>query len=52
MVGLFINTLPAVVDVDPDASIGEVIGRAQSDKIKVLDHQYLSLPAIAGPPAG
>ncbi|GAB08128.2 putative non-ribosomal peptide synthetase, partial [Gordonia amarae NBRC 15530] len=55
MVGLFINTLPAVVDVDPAVSIGEVIGKVQADKITVLDHQYLSLPAIAaaaGKPVG
>ncbi|MFE0750411.1 amino acid adenylation domain-containing protein, partial [Gordonia sp. NPDC058843] len=46
MVGLFINTLPAVVDVDPDATIGEVLGRLQADKTAVLDHQHIGLPEI------
>nr|WP_064569436.1 non-ribosomal peptide synthetase [Gordonia sp. LAM0048] len=46
MVGLFINTLPAVVDVDPDATIAEVLGRLQSDKTAVLDHQHIGLPEI------
>ncbi|MBD0024588.1 condensation domain-containing protein, partial [Gordonia sp. (in: high G+C Gram-positive bacteria)] len=47
MVGLFINTLPAVVDVDPSATIAQVLRRVQSDKVKVLDYQHLSLPDIA-----
>jgi len=46
MVGLFINTLPAVVDVDPDATIAEVLGRLQADKTAVLDHQHIGLPEI------
>ncbi|WP_338855634.1 amino acid adenylation domain-containing protein [Gordonia hongkongensis] len=46
MVGLFINTLPAVVDVDPEATIAEVLGRLQSDKTAVLDHQHIGLPEI------
>ncbi|WP_062393756.1 non-ribosomal peptide synthetase [Gordonia phthalatica] len=46
MVGLFINTLPAVVDVDPEATIGEVLRRLQDDKVRVLDHQHLALPEI------
>ncbi|QHN36337.1 amino acid adenylation domain-containing protein [Gordonia pseudamarae] len=47
MVGLFINTLPAVVDVDPDASVARVLATVQDDKIAVLDHQHLSLPEIS-----
>ncbi|WP_344716283.1 amino acid adenylation domain-containing protein, partial [Gordonia defluvii] len=46
MVGLFINTLPAVVDVDPDATIGEVLDRIQTAKVSVLDHQHVSLSEI------
>ncbi|MDL9937936.1 non-ribosomal peptide synthase/polyketide synthase, partial [Gordonia sp. ABSL1-1] len=55
MVGLFINTLPAVVDVDPSATIAEVLARVQSDKVSVLDHQQIPLPdlmalaAVSGP---
>ncbi|WP_287384606.1 non-ribosomal peptide synthetase, partial [Gordonia sp. (in: high G+C Gram-positive bacteria)] len=46
MVGLFINTLPAVVDVDPSASIAQVLAAVQDDKVAVLDYQHLSLPDI------
>ncbi|MFT3661300.1 MAG: amino acid adenylation domain-containing protein [Gordonia sp. (in: high G+C Gram-positive bacteria)] len=48
MIGLFINTLPVVVDVDPARSIGEVIERLQTDKVKTLDHQHLSLAELNG----
>ncbi|WP_062393759.1 non-ribosomal peptide synthetase [Gordonia phthalatica] len=47
MIGLFINTLPAVVDVDPTSTVAEVLERIQADKVAVLDHQHLSLPEIA-----
>ncbi|MDL9939034.1 condensation domain-containing protein, partial [Gordonia sp. ABSL1-1] len=46
MVGLFINTLPAVVDVDPAVSVLDVLTRVQSDKVAVLDHQHLGLSDI------
>ncbi|MCH5644318.1 amino acid adenylation domain-containing protein [Gordonia sp. ABSL49_1] len=46
MVGLFINTLPVVVDVDPDATVGQVLRGLQADKVRVLDHQHLTLPEI------
>ncbi len=46
MVGLFINTLPVVVDVDPDATLAAVASALQDDKTAVLDHQHLGLPEI------
>ncbi|WYY18776.1 non-ribosomal peptide synthase/polyketide synthase [Gordonia malaquae] len=46
IVGLFINTLPVVVDVDPTASIADVISRLQAAKVSVLDHQHLGLPEL------
>nr|WP_053777914.1 condensation domain-containing protein [Gordonia sp. NB41Y] len=46
MVGLFINTLPVVVDVDPDRSVRDVLARLQSDKVAVLDHQQIGLPDL------
>nr|WP_211600673.1 non-ribosomal peptide synthetase [Gordonia effusa] len=54
IVGLFINTLPVVVDVDPAATIAEVLAKLQSDKVSVLDHQHVGLSEImvdAGVPA-
>ncbi|MBE7194370.1 MAG: amino acid adenylation domain-containing protein, partial [Gordonia polyisoprenivorans] len=47
MVGLFINTLPAVVDVDPDVSMAHILDTIQSSKIAVLDHQHIGLPDLA-----
>ncbi|MFC9981693.1 amino acid adenylation domain-containing protein, partial [Gordonia sp. NPDC127522] len=51
MVGLFINTVPSVVDVDPNAAIGDVLAAMQADKVAVLDHQHVGLAdltALAG----
>ncbi|MEZ5210150.1 MAG: non-ribosomal peptide synthase/polyketide synthase [Gordonia sp. (in: high G+C Gram-positive bacteria)] len=47
MIGLFINTLPAVVDVDPDQTIGEALEHLRADKVAVLDYQHMSLSEIA-----
>ncbi|WP_185981988.1 non-ribosomal peptide synthetase [Gordonia rubripertincta] len=46
MVGMFINTIPAVVDVDPDATVLDVLTTIQNDKVKVLDHQQIGLPML------
>ncbi|MDR2281012.1 MAG: condensation domain-containing protein, partial [Gordonia sp. (in: high G+C Gram-positive bacteria)] len=46
MIGLFINTLPAVVDVDPDRSVADVLAAMQHDKVSVLDHQQIGLSAL------
>ena len=53
-VGLFINTLPAVVDVDPAKTVEDVLTTMQADKVAVLDYQHIGLPelaALAGQPA-
>ncbi|WP_167330277.1 non-ribosomal peptide synthetase, partial [Gordonia namibiensis] len=46
MVGMFINTIPAVVDVNPDATVVDVLTAVQNDKVKVLDHQQIGLPRL------
>ncbi|NLE78878.1 MAG: amino acid adenylation domain-containing protein, partial [Rhodococcus sp.] len=46
MVGLFINTLPVVVDVDPEISVEQMLRRLQANKVKVLDHQHIGLPEL------
>uniref|UniRef100_UPI0010F502A8 non-ribosomal peptide synthetase n=1 Tax=Gordonia sp. GAMMA TaxID=2502241 RepID=UPI0010F502A8 len=46
MVGLFINTLPAVVDVDPQSSVLDILADVQAKKVTVLDHQHLGLSDI------
>ncbi|WP_353507209.1 amino acid adenylation domain-containing protein [Gordonia sp. ABSL1-1] len=52
MVGLFINTLPAVVDVDPRATVAQLLVGVQADKVAVLDHQHLELSEILAIGAG
>ena len=46
MVGLFINTLPVVVDVDPDAACTAVLDQMHKHKLAVLDHQHLGLAEL------
>ncbi|MEU9379302.1 amino acid adenylation domain-containing protein [Streptomyces sp. NPDC048255] len=46
MVGLFINTLPVRVRLDPAESLGGIISRLQEQQIEVMDHQFLSLTDI------
>ena len=46
MVGLFINTVPAVVDVNPTASVADVLAAIQADKVRVLDHQHMGLAEL------
>ncbi|UPW15718.1 amino acid adenylation domain-containing protein [Gordonia amicalis] len=47
IVGLFINTLPVAVDVDPRATVADVMGRLQRAKTAVLDHHHIGLAEIA-----
>ncbi|WP_353507227.1 amino acid adenylation domain-containing protein, partial [Gordonia sp. ABSL1-1] len=46
LVGLFINTLPVVVDLAPETPIGDVLEQMQAQKVSVLDHQHIGLPEI------
>ncbi|WP_159067541.1 non-ribosomal peptide synthetase [Gordonia iterans] len=47
MVGLFINTLPVVVDIDPSVTFREMLAALQRDKVRVLDHHHIGLPDLA-----
>ncbi|MFI5777109.1 amino acid adenylation domain-containing protein [Nocardia sp. NPDC051570] len=47
MIGLFINTVPALLVVDRDASVVEQCRRAQREQAAMRDSGYLSLSAIA-----
>ncbi|MEE4543002.1 amino acid adenylation domain-containing protein [Streptomyces sp. V4-01] len=46
MVGLFINTLPVRVRLDPHESVAALLGRVQQEQIRLLDHQHASLADI------
>ncbi|MBN0975540.1 amino acid adenylation domain-containing protein, partial [Gordonia sp. BP-119] len=46
MIGLFINTLPVRVTVDPGLTLTELITRIQSEQAALLDHHHLGLAEI------
>lgn len=46
MIGLFINTIPVVVEVRRDRSIEDALTRLQADNTRLLDHHYLELSQI------
>ncbi|MFJ5812233.1 amino acid adenylation domain-containing protein, partial [Streptomyces sp. NPDC093093] len=43
MVGLFINTLPVRVTLDPAETLGALLERLQTQQASLMDHQYLGL---------
>ncbi|MBN0973497.1 MULTISPECIES: non-ribosomal peptide synthetase [unclassified Gordonia (in: high G+C Gram-positive bacteria)] len=46
MLGLFINTLPVRVRLDPSETIAGLLTRIQDEQAKMLDHHYVGLPEI------
>ncbi|MGF1426922.1 amino acid adenylation domain-containing protein [Kitasatospora sp. LaBMicrA B282] len=46
MVGLFINTLPLRLRLDPAESLAELLGRLQGEQAGLLEHQHLGLAEI------
>ncbi|GAB2677882.1 non-ribosomal peptide synthetase [Nocardia goodfellowii] len=46
MVGLFINTLPVRVRLDPAERVADLLGRLQSEQARLLDHQQVGLAEI------
>ncbi|MDI9894479.1 amino acid adenylation domain-containing protein [Rhodococcus sp. IEGM 1381] len=46
MVGLFINTLPARVRLDPNESVGELVARVRAEQAQLLDIGFVPLSEI------
>ncbi|MBD0322077.1 MAG: AMP-binding protein, partial [Aldersonia sp.] len=46
MIGLFINTLPVRVQLDPRESVAELLRRVQLEQAALLDHQHVGLTDI------
>ncbi|MGB3171783.1 MAG: amino acid adenylation domain-containing protein, partial [Rhodococcus sp. (in: high G+C Gram-positive bacteria)] len=46
MIGLFINTLPVRISLDPAEPIGDLVDRVQAEQASLLDHHYLGLTDI------
>ncbi|MFE3293293.1 amino acid adenylation domain-containing protein, partial [Rhodococcus sp. NPDC059234] len=55
MIGLFINTVPVRIRLDPAETLGALLDRVQAEQSSLLDHHHLGLTDIqraAGPGAG
>ncbi len=46
MIGLFINTVPVVADVDPRQTLAGLIGELHRARARMLDHQFVGLGDI------
>ncbi|SCF49033.1 non-ribosomal peptide synthase domain TIGR01720/amino acid adenylation domain-containing protein [Micromonospora matsumotoense] len=46
MIGLFINTVPVRVRIDPAEPAGDLLARLQDEQAALMEHQYLSLADI------
>ncbi|MGH3674039.1 MAG: condensation domain-containing protein, partial [Pseudonocardiaceae bacterium] len=46
MVGLFINTVPVRLRLEPAQAVGTALRRLQDEQTRLLDHQHLSLTEI------
>ncbi|MGQ4615732.1 amino acid adenylation domain-containing protein [Nocardia sp. R7R-8] len=45
-IGLFINTLPVRVRLDPAEQVADLLARVQREQARLMDHQHVGLPAI------
>ncbi|MEV6058663.1 amino acid adenylation domain-containing protein [Nocardia asteroides] len=46
MVGLFINTVPVRVSLDPAEKVTDLLARVQAEQARLMDHQHVGLAAI------
>ncbi|WP_243407604.1 non-ribosomal peptide synthetase, partial [Frankia canadensis] len=46
VVGLFLNTVPVRVRLDPNEPVGDLLRRVAADRLDLLDHEYLGLGDI------
>ncbi|SCF49039.1 amino acid adenylation domain-containing protein, partial [Micromonospora matsumotoense] len=46
MIGLFINTIPVRVTLDPAAPVATVLRRLQDGQVRLMEHQHLGLAEI------
>ncbi|WP_203735700.1 non-ribosomal peptide synthetase, partial [Paractinoplanes durhamensis] len=50
MVGMLLNTVVVRVRWQPGDTVLDLLTRLQDEQSRLLDHQYLSLPELPGPP--
>ncbi|WP_067903435.1 non-ribosomal peptide synthetase [Nocardia vaccinii] len=46
MIGLFINTVPVRVRLDPAERVVDLLARVQAEQARLMDHQHIGLAAI------
>ncbi|GLZ40763.1 hypothetical protein Acsp05_43870 [Actinokineospora sp. NBRC 105648] len=46
MIGLFINTVPVRVRLDPAETVADFLRRVQAEQARVMDHQYMGLSRV------
>ncbi|UJC79083.1 amino acid adenylation domain-containing protein [Rhodococcus erythropolis] len=46
ILGLFINTVPVRVRVDPDGSVSELLEQVQSEQVRLLDSHHVGLAEV------
>ncbi|MFD4353252.1 amino acid adenylation domain-containing protein [Nocardia sp. NPDC058518] len=46
MVGLFINTVPVRVTLNPSEKVSDLLARVQAEQARLMDHQHVGLAAI------
>ena len=46
MIGLFINTLPVRVELNPSETVAQLLSRIQSEQAALLEHQHVGLAEI------
>ncbi|GFG49808.1 non-ribosomal peptide synthetase [Mycolicibacterium agri] len=47
VIGLFLNTVPTRVRLDPDRTLADTMRTVQSDRLGLMDHEYIGLGDIA-----
>jgi amino acid adenylation domain-containing protein/non-ribosomal peptide synthase protein (TIGR01720 family) len=45
-IGMFLNTVPVRVRLEPDEPVAELLRRVQSERAAVMDHEYLGLAEL------
>ncbi|MEU9012545.1 amino acid adenylation domain-containing protein [Streptomyces sp. NPDC048479] len=45
-IGMFLNTVPLRVTFDPDEPVADLLRRMQSERVALMDHEYLGLAEL------
>ncbi|MFI2345841.1 amino acid adenylation domain-containing protein [Streptomyces sp. NPDC019443] len=45
-IGMFLNTVPQRITLDPAESVGDLLRRIQTERVALMDHEYLGLAEL------